>query len=168
MILETKTAARLRLRLLAGSVLAGLGIAAPAAAQEITDQEAIRFGIRESVLHISLSPSGKRIAYISAGPQHTEILYVVDFEGDLTPRKIATNSEIIADLDSCSWANDVQLVCQVSGMLKLSDGVPLPVDRSRQATRTVRPAPSRPRSRCSTGRSISTSTCATRATWPRR
>ena len=82
MILGSKFAARLRLGLLAGSVLASVGLTAPAAAQTITDQDAIRFGIRESVTHISLSPSGKRIAYISAGPQHTEILNVIDLEGN--------------------------------------------------------------------------------------
>jgi acetyl esterase/lipase len=129
MILGSNTAVALRRMLLAGSVLAGPGLAVPAAAQTVTDQDAMRFGVRESVLHISLSPSGKRIAYISAGPQHTEILNVIDLEGDATPRKVTANAEIIADLDSCSWANDVQLVCQASGMLKRPDGVLLPFDR---------------------------------------
>jgi dienelactone hydrolase len=129
MIPAITTAARLRLGLLAGGMIASLGLAVPAAAQTITDQDAIRFGIRESVLHISLSPSGKRIAYISAGPQHTEILNVINLEGDFAPRQVAANTEIIGDLDSCSWANDVQLVCQTSGMLKLPDGLLLPFSR---------------------------------------
>lgn len=129
MILASKAAARLRLGLLAGSVLAGLCLAAPAGAEEIKDEAALRFGIRETVMHISLSPSGKRIAYVSAGPQHSEVLNVVDLEGDAAPRQVAANIEQVADLDWCSWATDVHLVCQASGMLTGPDGVLIPFDR---------------------------------------
>lgn len=129
MVLEAKIAARLRRGLLIGSILAAGGIGMPITAQDKSDEAAIRFGARESVMHISLSPSGKRIAYISAGPQHGEVLNIIDLEGDMTPRQIAANGEKIADLDWCSWATDVQLVCQASGMISRTDGVLIPFDR---------------------------------------
>ncbi len=119
-------AALARVLMLASSVLA---ICGSAAAQEVTDEAAIRFGARETVLHISLSPSGKQIAFISAGPQHSEIINVMDLSGDGVVRPVAANTEIIADLDWCNWANDQQLVCQASGMAKRGDGVLLPYDR---------------------------------------
>lgn len=129
MIPGSRWAALLHKGLLAGCVFAGAGVAVPATAEAVDDEAAIRFGARESVMHISLSPSGKRIAYIAAGPQHGEVLNIIDLEGDMTPRQIAANGEKIADLDWCSWATDVQLVCQASGIITRTDGVLIPFDR---------------------------------------
>ncbi len=130
MILATNSSALMRLVLRAGgSALAVCSLAAPLAGQDKVDEAAIRFGMRESVMHISLSPSGNRIAYVSAGPQHSEIINVIDLTGNAEPRQIAANTEIVADLDWCEWANDQQLVCQASGMAKTPDGVLLPYDR---------------------------------------
>ncbi len=129
MILALKAARTARRWLLASSVLATGSLAVSAAAQATTDEAAIRFGARESVMDISLSPSGNKIAYISAGPQHTEMVNVIDLSGDAKPRQIAANTEVIADLDWCEWANDLQLVCQASGMATRPDGVLLPFDR---------------------------------------
>ena len=129
MNLAFKAAPLARHLLFAGSILATGGLAVSAAAQAATDEAAIRFGVRESVMDISLSPSGNKIAYISAGPQHTEIVNVIDFTVDAPARQIAANTELSADLDWCEWANDQQLVCQASGMAVRPDGVLLPFDR---------------------------------------
>ncbi|WP_296716771.1 S9 family peptidase [Erythrobacter sp.] len=102
----------------------------PATAQD-SDIEATAavFGARETVLDISLSPSGTKVAFIAAGPEHTELLNVIDLAGDAEIKRVIVNSEKIADLDWCEWANDTRLVCQVSAMAQGGDGFLLPFDR---------------------------------------
>lgn len=105
---------------------------APAAATAQTDElrkSAERFGIRASVLDISLSPSGTKLAWIAPGPNHTEVLRVFDLESDSGIRTIAGNTEIIADLSRCEWATDARIVCQIYGMSKTGDGLLLPFTR---------------------------------------
>lgn len=105
-----------------------------AVAQSVEDVEsvedlAIRFGSRQSVLQISLSPSGQKIAWISAGPEHSEVLNVYDMASNEGIKQIASNTDIIGDLSSCLWATDTRLVCQVRGMGRASDGVLVGFDR---------------------------------------
>ena len=64
---------------LAGTALAMVATGTGAHAQETTDEAAVRFGARADVLDISLSPSGNKIVFISAGPGHTEVVNVIDF-----------------------------------------------------------------------------------------
>ncbi len=102
---------------------------AAAAEGEDVDAQAALFGARETVLDIALSPSGTRIAFIAAGPEHTEVVNVIDLAGDAQIRRIVVNSQKIADIDLCEWANDTRLVCQASGMAEGGDGILLPFDR---------------------------------------
>jgi acetyl esterase/lipase len=117
-----------------GAALLVIGAAAPVAGQDSAGSESLiatarAFGIREAVLDISLSPSGNKIAYVSAGPDHTEILNVVDLAGDAKPRMIIANREQETDLDWCEWATETRLVCQVSGMAQDRTAVLIPFDR---------------------------------------
>ncbi|BDI61038.1 alpha/beta hydrolase family protein [Qipengyuania nanhaisediminis] len=125
-------------RLALGMALAAPACAAlvhsPAIAQEQAGeasmrQTAERFGVRASVLDISLSPSGTRIAWIAPGPGHTEVLKIFDLEGDGSIASIASNSEIIGDLDHCEWASDTRLVCEIFGMSQTGGGTLLPFTR---------------------------------------
>jgi acetyl esterase/lipase len=118
--------ARLRTLLLAGSLLAFSSLAA---AQEVTDQDAIRFGARADVLDISLSPSGDKIAFVAAGPGHTEVVNVIDFAGASVVKPVVTNSEKIGDIDWCQWASDTRLLCKLSGMAIGDGGLLIPFDR---------------------------------------
>lgn len=115
--------------LLAGAVF----LAAPLAAQEADPEDrraaAERFGVRSSVLDISLSPSGSKIAWIAPGPNHTEILNVFDLNSDAGIRQIASNAEINGDLEQCRWATDARLVCHIFGMALNGDGNLIPYDR---------------------------------------
>jgi len=112
------------------AIATALCTAAVATAQDDNiDELAVLFGARETVLDIALSPSGNKIAYISAGPEHTEVLNVVDLAGDAKIRQVAANSEKTADLVSCEWATESRLVCQVSGMARAPDGTLLGFDR---------------------------------------
>lgn len=115
-------------------VLAGaFCLAAPLAAQDTgaEDRRAVaeRFGVRSSVLDISLSPSGSKIAWIAPGPNHTEVLNVFDLNSDAGIQRIASNTEIIGDLDQCEWATDTRLVCKIYAMQRTGAGVLLPFDR---------------------------------------
>ncbi len=117
-----------------GAALLLAGCSMPLAAQDAAapitvEDAAIRFGARADVLDVSLSPSGKKLAYVAAGPSFTELVYVIDLSGDLKPRPIASNSEQIADVDWCEWATESRLVCQISGMAYGPSGVLLPYDR---------------------------------------
>ncbi|AOL94763.1 alpha/beta hydrolase family protein [Porphyrobacter sp. LM 6] len=120
-------------RCFAGTILA-IAVTAPLSAQDAPAKEDLAttarvFGVRASVLDISLSPSGSKLAYISAGPDHIEVVNIIDLEGDASPRMIIANREKEVDLDWCEWATDSRLVCQVSGMARGSTGVLLPFDR---------------------------------------
>jgi acetyl esterase/lipase len=118
----------LRAFLLAGSILAAAQ-AATATAQEITDQDAINFGARPDVIDISLSPSGNKIAFVAAGPEHTEVVNVIDFAGEAAVKRVMTNAEKIGDIDWCQWASDVRLLCRLSGMAVGDGGLLIPFDR---------------------------------------
>lgn len=104
---------------------------APVAAQgsESVEDVAARFGVRASVLDISLSPSGSKLAWIAPGPEHTEILQVYDLAVSEGVRTIIGNSEIHSDLESCDWVTDSRLICRVFGMSRRTDGLLLPYDR---------------------------------------
>ncbi|MDT8279270.1 MAG: S9 family peptidase, partial [Erythrobacter sp.] len=114
-----------RLAISVALVLGGIaGALAPATAQgSDVDAVAALFGARETVLDISLSPSGTKIAFVAAGPEHIELLNVIDLEGDAQVRQIVVNSEKIGDLEQCEWASDTRLVCLVSGMAQGGDGI---------------------------------------------
>jgi dipeptidyl aminopeptidase/acylaminoacyl peptidase len=113
-------------QLVLGLLLAGT--ASAALAEQARDEAAVLFGTREYVLDISLSPSGEKIAFISAGPEHGEILSYIDLSADAVVKPILVNSDIIADLDGCEWADDDHLVCTASGMGE-NAGVLIPFDR---------------------------------------
>ncbi len=108
---------------------AGVPVFTPAFAQVSEAERTARiFGIRSSVLDISLSPSGTKLAWISPGPGHTEVLNVFDLESDEPPQQIVGNSEVEADLGHCDWASDDRLVCQVYYMSDQGDFL-VPFDR---------------------------------------
>ena len=74
---------------------------------------ATRFGTRASVLDISLSPSGTKIAWIAAGTDHSEYLLVADLAAGTGISTINLGLDQNADLDNCSWVTEERLVCQV-------------------------------------------------------
>ena len=92
-------------------------------------QIAERFGIRSSVLDISLSPSGTKVAWIAPGPNHTEILNVFDLNGTEGIQRVASNTERIGTMTRCEWATDNRLLCEVYGVARSGDGILLPFTR---------------------------------------
>jgi acetyl esterase/lipase len=114
--------------LLAGSPVP---LAAQANADEADDLTiaARQFGFREDILYISLSPSGNKVAFIAAGPEHSEVLNVIDLAGEAKIVPIMRNTEKIGDLNWCEWATETRLICQFGGMGRAPGGVLIPFDR---------------------------------------
>ncbi|WP_454599271.1 alpha/beta hydrolase family protein [Qipengyuania sp. SM2507] len=112
---------RLRFALAAAvSVFAIAGGTPAFVAAETLEETAARFGIRQTVLQISLSPSGQKIAFIEPGPQGSEILNVIDLADKGTIEPILTNSEQRADLSRCNWATEERLVCIIDSVSESS------------------------------------------------
>lgn len=118
-----------RMRNIFTSVLAVAALTSPAIADDTLEDTAGRFGSRASVLDISLSPSGTKVAFIGAGPEHTEVINVIDLEGDAKIVPIVQNTEKIGDFDWCEWATETRLVCKVAGMGRAPGGTLVPFDR---------------------------------------
>lgn len=90
--------------------------ASAAASAETVEETAARFGVRPSVLQMSLSPSGGKIAIIAAGPQGSEILKVIELGGDYALQPILNNTEQNSDLARCDWASETRLVCRIDAV----------------------------------------------------
>jgi len=78
-------------------------------------EDAGRFGARQTVVSPSISPSGARLLYIKPGAQADETIYVVDLDSDAPPTPIMAFNESQSRLQSCSWATDERIVCQIFG-----------------------------------------------------
>ncbi len=103
----------------------GAALAPAVAAQDMTAEElAGRFGARESVLDISLSPSGNQIAYIATDNLTAEVVYTIDLNGTGEPQVLTLLNEPNAEITHCDWANEVWLVCELVGATRVN-GVPV-------------------------------------------
>ncbi|MDG6078397.1 S9 family peptidase [Erythrobacter litoralis] len=107
-------------------------ITAPLSAQEESVEElAARYGDRGAILDISLSPSGKKIAYISSNRGHGELVNVIEFKGaQVDERQVTGNDEKNLDITDCEWITENRLVCQIWGMVEGEGGLLLPFSRT--------------------------------------
>lgn len=87
--------------------------AAPGSAAGPPADPAAAFGTRESVLSISLSPSGRQVAFISPGPGQTTFLYTVDSAGGGTARQTLSADGKPEQLRRCGWVSETRLVCTI-------------------------------------------------------
>jgi acetyl esterase/lipase len=78
----------------------------------------IAFGARPGIEHISLSPSGTKIAFIAPGPGQATVLYTVDVAGGVQPRQALTADGNPERLSSCGWVSDARLTCNVFMMVE--------------------------------------------------
>ena len=90
------------------------------------------FGVRESVLDVSLSPSGRKIAFISPGPGRSTLLYTVDSDGAADPREALSADGKPQRLSHCGWVSEERLICTI--YMVVDDVVP---GRPLGATRLV-------------------------------
>jgi dipeptidyl aminopeptidase/acylaminoacyl peptidase len=87
--------------------------AAPTVAAGPSTDPAAAFGARESVLSVSLSPSGRQLAFTSPGPAYSTFLYTVDTTGDATPRQTLSADGKPERLSRCGWVSETRLVCTI-------------------------------------------------------
>lgn len=92
--------------------LASPAIAADKAPISAADAAA-RFGAREAIQDISLSPDGTHVAIVTPTKGHGSALLVADVAkgGDLKP--VASASGDPERLRGCSWASDTRLACSI-------------------------------------------------------
>jgi dienelactone hydrolase len=103
-------ASRMRAAALCGAMLT-LAVA-PASAQDGADAAA-RFGAREDVEDISLSPDGTKVAVIMPQKGQGNALYVFPVSPDATPSRILAATGDPEQLSNCSWASNDRLLCNV-------------------------------------------------------
>lgn len=122
-----------RLLAVAGSAVAMSGmVSAGALAQSAgapfsLEDAAARFGAREGVSDISLSPDGTRIAYIAPGTGQANTLWTVelgagDAPASLPKRAIAADGKPLR-LRKCGWVSNTRLLCEIFSYRKGVDGI---------------------------------------------
>lgn len=99
--------------LLAAGLLAGVSAVAPAEVMPL-DMAAKVFGARESAWQADLSPSGRKIVYLTAGPGTQTVVRVLDLDTKQTTSILASSGKP-ESLDWCEFATETQLICRYSG-----------------------------------------------------
>ena len=96
---------------LAGAVALGLMPGAVSAAP--ADDAAAKFGAREAIRQISLSPDGNQAAVVAPYQDRGEGLYIADLVKGGQPRLVLTASGKPDRLTRCRWSSDTRLVCTI-------------------------------------------------------
>ena len=107
-----------RMRLLVSLAL-GLAAASPVGAQP---DPAAAFGARESIEDISLSPDGRRIAYLAPYQGQGSRLYTVDLSTGESVQATAVDGRS-QRLGSCGWVSPERLVCTVFALRRVQTEV---------------------------------------------
>lgn len=105
----------------AALVYAALLLPAGAQSQDPFDP-AVAFGARSSIEDISLSPDGRRIAYLAPHHGQGSRLYTVDLASDESVQATAVDGRS-QRLGSCSWVSATRLVCSVFALRRVQTDV---------------------------------------------
>ena len=100
-------------RVFIGAAVAVAALAPRWAVAETAEEAAAQFGARESLLDVSLSPSGTKLVYVAAGRPSGEAVYVADVRTGAPPQMVSAYSEPDSTLVGCLWATDERLICTV-------------------------------------------------------
>jgi dipeptidyl aminopeptidase/acylaminoacyl peptidase len=84
--------------------------ASPLAAQ---NDIAGKFGVRESVRDISMSPDGKSVAYLQPLKGRETGLFVAALDTNLPPKLVISSDSAPWQLLWCGWASNTRLVCKL-------------------------------------------------------
>src|SRR6202167_4994419 len=109
-------------------ILAIVATGTPCAAKSAALDDAAAFGARPSVIHASLSPDGRSVAYVAPGKGTESILYTVSLDKDAKPRATLSTNGKPEHLDNCDWVTNDRLVCTVYGVVG-TGSVVLPFNR---------------------------------------
>ena len=99
--------------MLAAGLMAGVSAVAQAEVMPI-DMAAKVFGARENAWQADLSPSGRKIVYLTAGPGTQTVVRVLDLDTKKTSSILASSGKP-ESLDWCEFASETQLICRYSG-----------------------------------------------------
>ncbi len=80
------------------------------------NEQAKLFGAMPSVLNISLSPDGSKIAFVSPASGKKTDLYTIDLTQGGSPVRVTTSSGEPESLHWCNWVSNTRLACQVGGV----------------------------------------------------
>jgi acetyl esterase/lipase len=112
----------MRLKLfVAASLLAGVAVSAPAEIMPL-DQAAKRFGVRESAWAADLSPSGRKVVFLSAGPGSSTIAKILDLDTKKVSGIFGSSGKP-ESLEWCEFATESQIICRYSAIDDIG-GVP--------------------------------------------
>jgi dipeptidyl aminopeptidase/acylaminoacyl peptidase len=107
---------------LAASFLAIAICSTSAIAQEIAPTSnltagdaANRFGSREQVLDVSISPDGKKVAFITPGPKQATVVQVTDLATNNTNAVNYADGNPLS-ISSCGWSSSSRIVCMQYGV----------------------------------------------------
>src|SRR3569623_3622829 len=89
---------------------------------------ATRFGARQNVQDIALSPDGSRLVYAIAGTGQGSRLLTVQV-GSQQPQAVTSVDGVAQRLGGCNWVSTARLVCSLFVVTKLSGGELLPISR---------------------------------------
>ncbi len=115
----------MRLSIILAALVAFSG---PAAGQQFDAAKA--FGARESVEHVSLSPDGRKIAYLAPIAGQGSALYVSSIDNpNAPPVKAAWANGDPDRLTQCRWASNTRLICTIYGVQRIAAGPLVDVTR---------------------------------------
>ncbi|WP_375382833.1 alpha/beta fold hydrolase [uncultured Sphingomonas sp.] len=100
--------------LMAGQVEAAPDAATVSAAPLSATEAAQRFGAREDVRQVSLSPSGKRIVVLRSAKGAGSVVYVYDLSDTAAPKVVLTSTGRPDQVLGCAWSTDTRLLCQTT------------------------------------------------------
>jgi dipeptidyl aminopeptidase/acylaminoacyl peptidase len=85
-------------------------LAAPPA--HAASEAAQRFGMREDIQQISLSPDGKSVAYVAATAGRGMALFVARIDGSMPKPIVASNGDP-EQMRYCRWSTNTRLICSI-------------------------------------------------------
>ena len=105
-----------------GAFCLAIAISTPALADEskpasspTADEAALRFGAREQILDVSLSPNGEMVAFITPGPKQSTVVQVSNIaSGEAKAVNYADGNPLA--LSSCGWSSNSRIVCRQYGI----------------------------------------------------
>ncbi len=95
----------------------------PAAGQGNDSDPAARFGAREGIEHIDISPDGRRVLYLAPGPGASTMLAVQDLSGSAAPQIAVRSDGNPERLRWCQFVTDDRVVCEFGALV--ADGASL-------------------------------------------
>jgi dienelactone hydrolase len=82
-------------------------------AARAASEAATRFGARQQVQHVSISPDGRKLAILAATPGRGTALLIADADGGTEPHPIMTATGDPERVTGCHWTTSTRLVCSV-------------------------------------------------------